>query len=72
MLASNFEQVFILYNPSVYRVGDVISTYIYRIGLGQAKYSETAALGLFNSVLGFILVVSGNYLTRKYNEVSMW
>lgn len=72
MLNSNFEQIFVLYNPSVYRVGDVISTYIYRIGLGQAKYSETAALGVFNSLIGFFLIITGNKLTKKYNEVAMW
>jgi putative aldouronate transport system permease protein len=72
MLESNFEQIFVLYNPSVYRVGDVISTYIYRIGLGQAKYSETAALGVFNSLIGLTLILSGNKIIKKYNDVAMW
>lgn len=72
MLESNFEQIFVLYNPSVYRVGDVISTYVYRIGLGQARYSETATLDVFNGVIGLVLIVTGNTILKKRYEVGMW
>lgn len=72
IMATDVEQVLMLYNPVVYEVGDVISTYVYRVGLGQMRYSYTTAVGLFQSVIGFILLVIANYLSRKYAETSMW
>ncbi|MFH5186212.1 ABC transporter permease [Paenibacillus sp. TAB 01] len=72
LLDVGFEQIYILYNPSVYDVGDVLSTYIYRVGLQSAQFSITAAIGLFQSVIGFILIWSTNRLAKKYSEVSLW
>jgi len=72
LLATDVEQILMLYNPVVYEVGDVIGTYVYRVGLGQMKYSYTTAVGLFQSVVGFILLVIANHLSRKYAETSMW
>jgi putative aldouronate transport system permease protein len=67
-----FEQIYILYNPMVYEVGDVLSTYIYRVGLQGMKFSMTTAIGLFQSVIGLILVLIANKLAKKYSEVSLW
>ncbi|TVY08917.1 sugar ABC transporter permease [Paenibacillus cremeus] len=72
LLDVGFEQIYILYNPSVYDVGDVLSTYIYRIGLQGAQFSVTAAVGLFQSVIGFVLILTTNWLARKFSEVSLW
>ncbi|UQZ86347.1 putative multiple-sugar transport system permease YteP [Paenibacillus konkukensis] len=72
LLDVGFEQIYILYNPSVYDVGDVLSTYIYRIGLQSAQFSITAAIGLFQSVIGFILIWTTNRIAKKYSEVSLW
>lgn len=72
IMATDVEQILMLYNPVVYEVGDVIGTYVYRVGLGQMKYSYTTAVGLFQSVIGFILLVIANYLSRRYAETSMW
>ncbi|WP_248929612.1 ABC transporter permease [Paenibacillus hamazuiensis] len=72
LLDVGFEQIYILYNPSVYDVGDVLSTYIYRIGLQSAQFSVTAAIGLFQSVIGFFLIWSTNRLAKKFSEVSLW
>ncbi|TDF96148.1 ABC transporter permease [Paenibacillus piri] len=72
LLDVGFEQIYILYNPSVYDVGDVLSTYIYRIGLQSAQFSITAAIGLFQSVIGFFLIWGTNRLAKKYSEVSLW
>ncbi len=47
-----FDQIYVLYNPTVYDVGDVISTYVYRIGIGNAQFSITTAIGLFQSLIG--------------------
>ncbi|TBL76243.1 ABC transporter permease [Paenibacillus thalictri] len=72
LLDVGFEQIYILYNASVYDVGDVLSTYIYRIGLQSAQFSVTAAIGLFQSIIGFFLIWSTNRLARKFSEVSLW
>ncbi|MFD0678438.1 MULTISPECIES: ABC transporter permease [unclassified Paenibacillus] len=72
LLDVGFEQIYILYNPSVYDVGDVLSTYIYRVGLQSAQFSITAAIGLFQSVIGFFLIWSTNRLAKKFSEVSLW
>ena len=66
------EQILLMYNPTVYEVGDVIGTYVYRIGLGKQEYSFSTAVGLFNSVIGFILVISGNFVSRKVSGSSIW
>ncbi len=71
ILNSNFEQIFILYSPSVYEVGDVISTYVYREGIGKGNYSYTTAIGLFRSVIGLVLVLGTNAISRKFGR-SMW
>lgn len=72
LLEVGFEQIYILYNPSVYDVGDVLSTYIYRVGLQSAQFSTTAAIGLFQSAIGFFLIWSTNRLARKFSDVSLW
>ena len=72
MMNANFEHVFILYNPLIYNVADVFSTYIYRVGIGQARFSYTTAIGIFQSVIGFILIISANYSARKINNWSIW
>ncbi|RAV10104.1 ABC transporter permease [Paenibacillus contaminans] len=65
MFGIGFERVFLLQNPMVYEVSDVISTYIYRIGLEKAQYSMTTAVGLTQSVLGFLLLVASNRAAKK-------
>ena len=72
LLDVGFEQIFVMYNPAVYDVGDVISTYIYRVGIQSTQFSITTALGLFQSVIGFILIVMTNWLARLYSEVSLY
>ena len=72
ILDTGFEQVLIFYNPAVYDVGDIIQTYVYRIGLGQANFSLATALGLFNSVVAFILIVGANSVSKKILGRSIW
>ncbi|MCC5895691.1 MAG: sugar ABC transporter permease [Alkalibacterium sp.] len=67
-----FEKVFLLYNPLTYETGDVISTYLYRIGLGSANFSYATAIGLAQAVVGFVLVMSANMLSRKLTNRSLW
>ena len=72
ILDTGFEQVLIFYNPAVYDVADIIQTYVYRIGLGQANFSLATALGLFNAVVAFILVVGANAVSKKALGRSIW
>jgi putative aldouronate transport system permease protein len=64
-----FESVMVLYNPMVYEVADVLQTYVFRIGIQQHRFAYATAVGLFRSVIAFVLVVSANRLTRKMREV---
>lgn len=66
VLNAGFDQVFNLYSPSVYSTGDIIDTLVYRIGMVEAQFSVSAAVGLFKSVISFILVVISNKLANKY------
>jgi putative aldouronate transport system permease protein len=72
ILGSSVEQVMVLYNPTVYEVGDVISTYVYRVGLTNMKYSYTTAVGLFSSAIGFFMLLGANYAARLFGERAMW
>lgn len=72
LLEAGTEQILTMYNPLVYETGDVIGTFVYRMGLGQQDYSFSTAVGLFNSVVGFILVISGNMLSKKFLKRSIW
>jgi putative aldouronate transport system permease protein len=72
VLGSSVEQVLVLYNPMVYEVGDVLSTYVYRVGLTNMRYSYTTAIGLFSSVIGFVMLLSANYTARLFGERAMW
>ncbi|MEN6316226.1 MAG: ABC transporter permease subunit [Clostridiaceae bacterium] len=67
-----FEQIYVLSNPAVYSVGDVLSTYIYRIGIGQARFSITTAIGLFQSIVGLALIVSANAACKKLFDKNIW
>ncbi|MBY0161974.1 sugar ABC transporter permease [Cytobacillus firmus] len=72
LLEAGTEQILTMYNPLVYETGDVIGTYVYRMGLGQQDYSFSTAVGLFNSTVGFLLIVIGNMLSRKFLNRSIW
>lgn len=72
MMDYGFEQIFILYNPMVYDVGDVLSTYIYRIGLQDARFSVATAIGFFQSFIGLILIWTANTIARRTSNVSIW
>jgi putative aldouronate transport system permease protein len=61
-----------LYNPLVYETGDILSTFVYRIGIGQLRYSFSTAVGMFNSVIGFALVLMANGLSRRISDRSIW
>jgi putative aldouronate transport system permease protein len=71
MMDVGYEKIILLYNPSVYETADVISSFIYRKGLLEMDYSYSAAVGLFNSVINFALLLAVNRLARRSGS-SLW
>lgn len=67
-----YEKILLLYNPSIYSSADVISTFVYRKGIADANYSYAAAIGLFNSIVNFILLVSTNKISKKLGQSGLW
>jgi len=68
VLQAGFGQILNLYNPTVYRTGDVLDTYVYRAGLVSARYSLGGAVGLFKSLMGFLLIVIAYRLADRYGD----
>lgn len=72
ILNDSFEQVYNFLTPSTYEVGDVISTFVYRMGIQKMQYSFTTAVDLFKNVISFGLVFLTNYVARKTNDYALW
>lgn len=71
MLSVGFEKIILMYNPMTYETADVISTYVYRKGILEASFSFSAAVGLFNAVINFSLLILTNRLSRRVGT-SLW
>ncbi len=67
-----WEKIILLSNPSIKDSSQVISSFVYENGLLNANYSYSAAVGLFNSIICFVLLIIANNLSRKLNETSLW
>lgn len=72
MMNVGFEKIILLYNPSVYETADVISSYVYRYGLLQGNFSYSTAVGLFNSVVNFALLIAMNSFSKRVSDISLW
>lgn len=72
VLSVGYEKIILLYSPQTYEVADVISSYTYRMGILNGKYSYSSAVGLFQSVVNLIFLVSANKLSSKYTETSLF
>lgn len=72
MLTVGFEAIILLYQPVTYKTADVISTYVYRMGLINSQYDYATAVGLFNSVVSLLLVIFANKVSKKLSETSLW
>lgn len=72
VMSVGHEKIILLYNDYILEYADVISTYIYRKGLLEMNYSFSAAVGLFNSVINFALVMAVNALARRISDTSLW
>lgn len=71
-LAVGFEKVLLLQNPLIYSTGDVITTYLYRVGIVSNDFSYAAAIGLFEGVIGLVMIVSANLIARRTVGTSLW
>ena len=67
-----YEKTILLYNPATYETADIISSYVYRVGLLEQDWSYSTAVGLFNSVINFLLLVFANKMSKKYSDTSLW
>ena len=68
LMQAGFEQIFVLYHPGVYGVADIIDTYVYRVGIFEGKFELAAAVGLFKSIVNFLLLVLANRAARHFGE----
>jgi putative aldouronate transport system permease protein len=67
-----FEKIILIYNPTTYVTADVISSFVYRKGIMEANYAYSSAVGLFNSVSNFILLISANAMSKRFTQSSLW
>lgn len=72
MLSTNTEKLVLMLVPSVYETGDTIASYVYRSGIEKADYGFSTAVGLFSSVLNYMLLITANKIARHTNETSLW
>lgn len=68
----DFDQIYNMYNPAVYKTGEVISTYVYKIGMEGMQYSLATAVGLFKNIIALVLIVGTNYLCKAFDENTLW
>jgi putative aldouronate transport system permease protein len=72
LLGTNSQKILLMYNSATMNQADVIGTYVYRVGLQEARYSYTTAVGLFTNILNFILVFGANRVSRAITGFSLW
>ena len=72
ILSVGYERIILLYNANTYATADVISSFVYRIGMESGKQSIGSAADMFNALIGFALVIGANYISRQVSETSLW
>ena len=72
MLSMGSAKILLMYSPSIYETADVISTFVYRYGLGSAEHGYGTAVGLFESVVNLMLLLSANKISAKLSETSLF
>lgn len=72
IMDAGFSQILVMYNSTVYKSGDIIGTFVYREGIGKFNWSQGTIVGFFNSIINMILMLGGNYISRKLTERSIW
>lgn len=72
IISTGFEKIFLMQNSLNLPVSEVIETYVYKIGIMSNQFSYAAAIGLFNTMINFILLLIMNYIARRFSEISLW
>ena len=72
VMSVSSDKIILLYNELTYETADVISSFVFRKGITEYNYSFSTAVGLFNSVINFILIVLANKLSRRLSDTSLW
>ncbi len=72
LLNVGFETIILMYQPATYETADVISSYVYRLGIQQGRYDIATAVGLANSLVAVLLVYTTNKISKKYTETGIW
>ncbi len=72
ILEVGFEKAYLLATPVTYSTADIISTYVYRVGLSQGNYSYATAIDIFTGIISFIFIITANTVSKKLSEHSLW
>lgn len=72
VLSVGYEKIILLYSPATYEVADVISSYVYRMGITGSRYSYSTAVGLFQSVINVVMLLLANGLSARFSETSLF
>ena len=72
MMSLGSAKILLMYSSAIYETADVISTYVYRIGIGGAEFGYSTAVGLFNSIINIILLLTANTISKKMTETSLF
>jgi putative aldouronate transport system permease protein len=72
LLSVGGQKILLLYNPMTYSTADVVSTMVYRLGIEGTNYSLATAIGLFESIIGLVMVWGANQFARKFSDSSLW
>lgn len=72
IMYAGFEQIYLLQNPAVINISEIIDTFIIQVGIRQGNYSYATAVGFVQSIVSLGLIVASNYACKKYGEVSVW
>lgn len=72
MMSVGYEKIILLYSPATYETADVISSYVYRMGISGGRYGFSTAVGLFQSVINLVLLFFANFFSRKFSDTSLF
>jgi len=72
MMNVGYEKTILMYSPATYETADIISSYVYRVGIGDANYSYSTAVDLFNSIINFLILYVANRVSRSLSDISLW
>ncbi len=72
IMGVGYEKIILMYSPATYETGDVIASYVYRVGLEDADYSYSTAINLFNSLVNLLVLFLANQLSRRISDTSLW